>query len=510
MNLADNLKQIRKDNNLSQEQLAERLGVSRQAVSKWESGQSYPEMDKVIQICSLFNLNINELINENIQEVNERKESVNLSNKYINSFFEYITKVVNMFSCMKFRQIILCLIEQLFIVCVLISLLFIIGMIGSNFVGSILYVLPNNIYYFIWNIIKGIYILISTILIIVIVLHIFKVRYLDYYEIIDEKQEDTHEVKEEVLEKNEIKEQLISKKEKIIIRDPKHSEFKFLSTLGKVILFFLKMMTCFVLLFFAFCLICFIFCFAVSFLFVKTGLLFISFVISILGMIMLDVIILELLYNFIVSKKISKSKIFIVSILSLVMVGLGSGMSLIALTDFDYVESSNSLVKDNYEIEMSDDYYLSTMYEFNDVKFVEKDIDNIEIEVWHPFFVLSNLQVSNNYIDIYTVTKDTEIMNIFRMIIKDINSKKITSYSSNSHIYVYASKKNIAKLHENRKKYNDYIASLERQIEKDNDKMEDLELRIKELENIILNNNLQVIYEDGKIVDAYNDWVAAD
>ena len=63
MNLADNLKKIRKDNNLSQEQLAEKLGVSRQAVSKWESGISYPEMDKVIQICNLFNLNINELIN---------------------------------------------------------------------------------------------------------------------------------------------------------------------------------------------------------------------------------------------------------------------------------------------------------------------------------------------------------------------------------------------------------------------------------------------------------------
>ena len=47
MKLSNNLKNIRKENNLSQEQLAEKLGVSRQAVSKWESGQSYPEMDKV-------------------------------------------------------------------------------------------------------------------------------------------------------------------------------------------------------------------------------------------------------------------------------------------------------------------------------------------------------------------------------------------------------------------------------------------------------------------------------
>ena len=58
MNLSDNLKRIRKENNLSQEQLADKLGVSRQSVSKWESGQAYPEMDKVLQLCQLFNLNI--------------------------------------------------------------------------------------------------------------------------------------------------------------------------------------------------------------------------------------------------------------------------------------------------------------------------------------------------------------------------------------------------------------------------------------------------------------------
>ena len=49
--LSENLKRIRKDNNLSQEQLAEKLGVSRQSVSKWENGEAYPEMDKVLQLC---------------------------------------------------------------------------------------------------------------------------------------------------------------------------------------------------------------------------------------------------------------------------------------------------------------------------------------------------------------------------------------------------------------------------------------------------------------------------
>ena len=71
MNLADNIKKIRKEHNLSQEQFAEKLNVSRQSVSKWESGQAYPEMDKVIQICNLFNLNIDDLLTTLLKLKNE-------------------------------------------------------------------------------------------------------------------------------------------------------------------------------------------------------------------------------------------------------------------------------------------------------------------------------------------------------------------------------------------------------------------------------------------------------
>ena len=59
---SENLKKIRKENNLSQEQLAEELGVSRQAISKWESSIAYPEMDKIIALCDKFNLNIDDLL----------------------------------------------------------------------------------------------------------------------------------------------------------------------------------------------------------------------------------------------------------------------------------------------------------------------------------------------------------------------------------------------------------------------------------------------------------------
>ena len=48
MSLSENLQNLRKINNLSQEELAEKLNVSRQAVSKWESGSGFPETEKII------------------------------------------------------------------------------------------------------------------------------------------------------------------------------------------------------------------------------------------------------------------------------------------------------------------------------------------------------------------------------------------------------------------------------------------------------------------------------
>lgn len=53
-NLADRIQQLRREHGLSQEQLAEKLNVSRQAVSKWESAQTQPELDKIIALSELF------------------------------------------------------------------------------------------------------------------------------------------------------------------------------------------------------------------------------------------------------------------------------------------------------------------------------------------------------------------------------------------------------------------------------------------------------------------------
>ncbi|MCC0670021.1 helix-turn-helix protein [Clostridioides difficile] len=72
LNLGENLKRLRKERNLSQEQLAEMLNVSRQAISKWESNKTYPDIENLILLRNLFNVTLDDLIvNENKTEVED-------------------------------------------------------------------------------------------------------------------------------------------------------------------------------------------------------------------------------------------------------------------------------------------------------------------------------------------------------------------------------------------------------------------------------------------------------
>ena len=67
MNIADKIQHLRKQSNLTQEQLADKLNVSRQALSKRELGVSMPEADKIIQISDLFSVSTDYLLKDSIE-----------------------------------------------------------------------------------------------------------------------------------------------------------------------------------------------------------------------------------------------------------------------------------------------------------------------------------------------------------------------------------------------------------------------------------------------------------
>ena len=64
MNFSEKLQLLRKNKGLTQEEMAERLDVSRQAVAKWESGQVYPDISNLIQISNLLNVTIDFLVRD--------------------------------------------------------------------------------------------------------------------------------------------------------------------------------------------------------------------------------------------------------------------------------------------------------------------------------------------------------------------------------------------------------------------------------------------------------------
>ena len=96
--IANKLVELRKKNGLSQEELADKLGLSRQAVSKWERAESSPDTDNLICLAKLYNVSLDDLLNtdetleEISREVKEKEEEKNRIEKEEKEVVEAETK----------------------------------------------------------------------------------------------------------------------------------------------------------------------------------------------------------------------------------------------------------------------------------------------------------------------------------------------------------------------------------------------------------------------------------
>ncbi|MGN0554191.1 MAG: helix-turn-helix domain-containing protein [Oscillospiraceae bacterium] len=84
MTCGEKITAIRKENNLTQEQFAEMLNVSRQSVSKWELGTTFPDTEKLIKISKMFSCSLDYLLKEEIEnkDTNQLQESDNAKKNY--------------------------------------------------------------------------------------------------------------------------------------------------------------------------------------------------------------------------------------------------------------------------------------------------------------------------------------------------------------------------------------------------------------------------------------------
>jgi len=132
MNLGEKILHLRKLGGMSQEELASQITVSRQAISKWELGESIPDTDNVVQLCRLFNVSADYLLNDDVESEMDipivRENSEKLKKKY-HLIMVYVLMAVFLIAVVVFgfltQSIMYAIVGAIFIVCFGLGLLFV-------------------------------------------------------------------------------------------------------------------------------------------------------------------------------------------------------------------------------------------------------------------------------------------------------------------------------------------------------------------------------------------------
>ena len=462
MKFCDKLQKLRKENNITQELLADKLNVSRQAVSKWESGTAYPDTEKLIQISKIFNVSLDELINDNktTKEENKKIKKIDFV-EIFNLVFEFISKTVSMFWSMKFSQKIKFLFEMAILVlviflsahitttviCELIRRIFI--FLPGSLVRSIIYLI-DTLLYIVWIVLGGI-----------IFIKVLKTRYLDYYIIINDKN-----VTERVIEEpiKELKEQ---KDYKIVIRDPDTSSLNILKKISKLFIFCLKILSIFILIPAIFGFISFMICLVISLTYITFGLFFNGITIALIGTLLFTYLVIEFIMKLIFNRKLNYKIMFIIFITSISLIGIGIGTSITSFKDFEIIDTESSKEKIvTKTIEMSDNLVISNLLDIkeeniiidNSLKDIKLDIltnesNNIEAYTYSTYTSESN--AFYNILSIHVNNYNNDYKE-FKKVLDDFKNKKIKDYYHYDYSYqivkLYISSDNLTKIKENYQK----------------------------------------------------------
>lgn len=368
MRFSDKLAKKRKECNLSQEQLAEKMNVSRQSVSKWENGSSYPDMDKIIELTKILECNLEDLLDDGVigESVKINKVNKNTLKNYYKIFIDYITKVINMISKMSFKDILKCAFELLFVA----FILYILSMIIGSGIESIFRNIFGGYYFldFFNRFVSAITYLVCTILSVIILFHLFNIRYLNYYvdndRVIDKNINEVEEKAEPELQKSN------KQTEKIIVRDYKDSSNHFFGVIGKIFRICFKAF----IVFFSIPILMGIAVLAMSLAFsiylINTGILFIYISIMILALLVISYLFTKLLYSYVFNLKYNYKVSFIIFFSSIVLFGLMSGAALVELENYEIVNDDKLVKMDTMIIDNLDNVNI------HDHLYIDYNIDN--------------------------------------------------------------------------------------------------------------------------------------
>ena len=442
MKFSDKLKKLRKDNNLSQERLADLLEVSRQAVSKWESGSSYPDMEKMKKMCKVLNCTLEDLLDDGCIGKSENNK-INLVNSF-NDFLKIVTNTYNMFCAMRFKEKIKCILEMLLIAFILWIMSEVVFAIFNIFIFNLFLNIPK-IGSFIDVFFENVLVIVLVIIDVIVFIHLFKIRYLEYYVTVEDQSVVTKTLEDPI---NEVK----SSKERVIIRDPKHSSSTFLNVLATIVIAIIKFMAFFLIIPFGFLFILFTVVIFLLFCYLKYGVIFLTAIIGVLGLLGIAYIFIKLLYNFIFSRKQNFKRIFILFISSLILLGAGIGLTLGIYMTFDEVNDLTKEFQTNQivHIEMTKDTVLNSN---NIVYNIDDSVKDMRLESKYIKYSTSNPEGQVWYIHSY---QDTD--RLLKLLAYDVKNKNKRDYNKlfESKINVTVSKKNYDILNDN---YSNYLSN---------------------------------------------------
>ena len=458
MKFKDKIVVLRKKNNLSQEALAEKLNMSRQAISKWESGSSYPDMNTILKVCEVLNCTLDELLDDNALGNNnfEKQNKVNI-NKWIKDILNFITNVYNMFFSMKFKDMIKFIIEMSSIFVILLCIFMLVYEVLVNTIYDLFYILPYDFYSIIVNFLDIIYTIFAIIFGGIIFIHLLKIRYLDYYVTVEDNEVKSKQIEKEV-DKKEYK-YIHEKREKVIIRDPKHTTYSFFSGLGKISLLLIKIFVSIVLVPFIFSFIMLCISGTISIIWIKYGVLFLGILIFSIGALLINYDILEVSIKFLFNKNNNFKKMFILFIIGLFISGIGCGISLSQVNQFKFVDNRDYYKNKVLEIDMNDNIIL---YEFDkDLIEIDNSVHNIIYDVDYLEYMnieltsYENYYYRHEYVNIYGIYYNLNNVNFIDMILNDLKNKKIRDYDNSVYKInkIILSEENYNKIIKNNKAY---------------------------------------------------------
>lgn len=426
MFFASNLQKLRKRENMSQEALAEKLDVTRQSVSKWESGASYPEMDKLISICKIFNVDMDTLVNGDVDIDSPDKEASINTKDILDKFNTLMKKIVCLFESMSFKEII-----EFLVTVFLLVIIIIVGtipkdiienLIGTNLLEGITYVGPtlNTLFRLIVDILYSVFA-------IVIFAYVLKIKYLDRIKI----KEDTDK---EIVAK--VKEKRVEEVEKVIIKDNSSNSNSLTRLLAKIIIYIIKF---FVVLFLFAPLICIVVLAVMlgfEVLFVIKGLPLVGILLWTIAGIIISALCFEVPLNFVINHKNNYKRVMITLLISLVIIIIGS---IIFAFEFFSITYVNELPKDVKTKEISETLpmtndFKTIGYYYNDIEYVVDDslTDVIEVDVTYYDYLINNnieIEVHNNNLLVYMDSpKKFSFKEALDKVSKDIKNGKIYNY----------------------------------------------------------------------------------